>query len=210
MRMRKLKWAEPFLEAQSVIVRNCDEMAGQWRRLLNQEELHVEIGSGKGDYWIKMSELYPNAGWIGIEKNVNVAAIALKKVENSEHLNRRFIVDDAQAIDSWFAKDEVDVIHLNFSDPWPKKRASKHRLSHASFLRRYEQILKPEGKLIMKTDNVKLFEFSILEFQNNGWLLDEFSVDYRRDEHPEDVITEYEHRFMELNQPIYRAVWHKA
>ena len=62
----------------------------------------------------------------------------------------------------------------------------------------------------MKTDNVKLFEFSILEFQNNGWLLDEFSVDYRRDEHPEDVITEYEHRFMELNQPIYRAVWHKA
>lgn len=210
MRMRKLKWAEPFLETQTVIVRDCAAMAGKWRSLLNKEELHVEIGSGKGDYWIKMSELYPQAAWIGIEKNINVAAIALKKVEHSEHINRRFIVDDAQAIDTWFANDEVDVIHLNFSDPWPKKRASKHRLSHASFLKRYEKILKPEGKLIMKTDNAKLFEFSILEFQNNGWCLEEFSVDYRREVHDEDVITEYERRFMELNQPIYRAVWHKA
>lgn len=195
---------------QSVIVKDCDTMPGKWRDLLHKEELHVEIGSGKGDYWIKMSDLYPEAGWIGIEKNVNVAAIALKKVETSEHLNRRFIVDDAQAIDTWFAEDEIDVIHLNFSDPWPKKRASKHRLSHTSFLKRYERILKKEGKLIMKTDNAKLFEFSVLEFQNNGWIMDEFSVDYRRDEHPEDVITEYETRFMNLNQPIYRAVWHKA
>lgn len=195
---------------QSVIVRNCETMPGKWRELLQKEELHVEIGSGKGDYWIKMSDLYPDAGWIGIEKNVNVAAITLKKVENSEHLNRRFIVDDAMAIDTWFAENEIDVIHLNFSDPWPKKRASKHRLSHTSFLKRYEKILKKEGKLIMKTDNAKLFEFSVLEFQNNGWIMDEFSVDYRRDEHPEDVITEYETRFMNLNQPIYRAVWHKA
>lgn len=210
MRMRKLKWAEPFLMTQSVIVRNCETMPGKWRELLQKEELHVEIGSGKGDYWIKMSDLYPDAGWIGIEKNVNVAAITLKKVENSEHLNRRFIVDDAMAIDTWFAENEIDVIHLNFSDPWPKKRASKHRLSHTSFLKRYEKILKKEGKLIMKTDNAKLFEFSVLEFQNNGWIMDEFSVDYRRDEHPEDVITEYETRFMNLNQPIYRAVWHKA
>lgn len=210
MRMRKLKWAEPFLMTQDVIVRNCETMPGKWRELLHKDELHVEIGSGKGDYWIKMSDLYPEAAWIGIEKNVNVAAIALKKVEDSEHLNRRFIVDDAQAIDTWFAENEIDVIHLNFSDPWPKKRASKHRLSHTSFLKRYEKILKKEGKLIMKTDNAKLFEFSVLEFQNNGWIMDEFSVDYRRDEHPEDVITEYETRFMNLNQPIYRAVWHKA
>lgn len=210
MRMRKLKWAEPFLMTQDVIVRSCETMPGKWRELLKKEELHVEIGAGKGDYWIKMSDLYPDAGWIGIEKNVNVAAIALKKVEDSEHLNRRFIVDDAMAIDTWFAENEIDVIHLNFSDPWPKKRASKHRLSHTSFLKRYEKILKKEGKLIMKTDNAKLFEFSVLEFQNNGWIMDEFSVDYRRDEHPEDVITEYETRFMNLNQPIYRAVWHKA
>lgn len=195
---------------QDVIVRSCETMPGKWRELLKKEELHVEIGAGKGDYWIKMSDLYPDAGWIGIEKNVNVAAIALKKVEDSEHLNRRFIVDDAMAIDTWFAENEIDVIHLNFSDPWPKKRASKHRLSHTSFLKRYEKILKKEGKLIMKTDNAKLFEFSVLEFQNNGWIMDEFSVDYRRDEHPEDVITEYETRFMNLNQPIYRAVWHKA
>ncbi len=209
MRMRKLKWADPFLAEQAVIVRDPKAMQGQWRTLTKQAELRVEIGSGKGDYWIKMSEQYPQIGWIGVEKNVNVAAIALRKVEHDEHLNRRFIVDDAEQIDQWFAPGEVDAIHLNFSDPWPKKRASKRRLSHSSFLKRYETILKKDGKIIMKTDNSKLFEFSILEFQANDWELEEFSVDFRREEHPEDAITEYETRFMNLNQPIYRAVWHK-
>lgn len=207
MRMRKLKWAADFLEQQKVIVKEPNQYQGKWKELLNCEELHVEIGSGKGDYWIGMSQLYPDFGWLGIEKNENAAALALRKVEHEEHINRRFIVADAADIGEWFAKGEVDVIHLNFSDPWPKKRASKKRLSHAGFLSKYQTILSEAGKIIMKTDNVKLFEFSVLEFQNNGWMLEEFSVDFRKEEHPEDVITEYESKFMAKGQPIYRAVW---
>ncbi|MEG0274406.1 MAG: tRNA (guanosine(46)-N7)-methyltransferase TrmB [Longicatena sp.] len=211
MRMRKLPWAEDFLEQQPVVVKNVKEAAGTWKKRLQRDTLHVEIGTGKGDYWIGMAQLYPDAGWIGIEKNVSVAALAVRKYSNLEEApaHMLYINDDAEDIKEWFAKGEVDVIHLNFSDPWPKKRAHKKRLSNHAFIEQYHHILSDDGEIQMKTDNVSLFEYSVLEFQNEGWFLHEFSVDYRRVEHNEDVITEYEHRFMELGQPIYRAVWKK-
>lgn len=207
MRMRKLAWAEDFLKEQSVIVQNPSINQGKWHEFLNTQELHVEIGSGKGDYWVKMSELYPQVGWIGIERNLNVAALALKKVEGQPHEHRSFITEDAEKIHEWFGEHEIDVIHLNFSDPWPKKRTSKKRLSHSNFLAKYQKILKKDGRIIMKTDNSKLFEFSIIEFQDNGWKLEEFYVDFRNSVHDEDAISEYEAKFMSKGQPIYRAIW---
>lgn len=211
MRMRKLPWAEDFLKEQSVVVEDPTTYKGKWKSLLACDELHVEIGTGKGDYWTKMAQLYPEYGWIGIEKNTNVAALAVRKFSNmdgkKEHM--RYINKDAKDLQTWFAEHEVDVIHLNFSDPWPKKRAHKKRLSNVSFIEQYATILKEDGELQMKTDNSSLFEYSVLEFQKANWYLHEFSVDYRRVEHEEDVITEYEHRFMEKGQPIYRAVWKK-
>lgn len=211
MRMRKLPWAEDFLKEQSVVVEDPTTYKGKWKSLLSCDELHVEIGTGKGDYWTKMAQLYSEYGWIGIEKNTNVAALAVRKFSNmdgkKEHM--RYINKDAKDLQTWFDEHEVDVIHLNFSDPWPKKRAHKKRLSNVSFIEQYATILKEDGELQMKTDNSSLFEYSVLEFQKANWYLHEFSVDYRRDEHDEDVITEYEHRFMEKGQPIYRAVWKK-
>ena len=211
MRMRKLPWAEDFLKEQSVVVEDPTTYKGKWKSLLACDELHVEIGTGKGDYWTKMAQLYPEYGWIGIEKNTNVAALAVRKFSNmdgkKEHM--RYINKDAKDLQTWFAEHEVDVIHLNFSDPWPKKRAHKKRLSNVSFIEQYATILKEDGELQMKTDNSSLFEYSVLEFQKANWYLHEFSVDYRRVEHEEDVITEYEHRFMEKGKPIYRAVWKK-
>ena len=207
MRMRKLSWAEDFLKEQSVIATDPTVYKGKWHEFLSCAELHVEIGSGKGDYWVKMSNLYPEMGWIGIERNRNVAALALRKVVDEPHAHRSFITEDATAIHDWFAEGEIDVIHLNFSDPWPKNRYSKNRLSHTNFLTKYAKILNKEGRIIMKTDNSKLFEFSIVEFQNNGWLLEEFYVDYRREPHDEDAISEYENKFMSKGQPIYRAIW---
>lgn len=209
MRVRKVKWAQEFLENQEVIVKEPQNYAGHWKELIPCEELHVEIGSGKGDYWIKMSEMYPQMGWIGIEKNESIAALALKKVENQSFLNRRFIVQDASNITEWFGENEIDVIHLNFSDPWPKKRNGKRRLTHANFLKRYDKMLSHEGKIIMKTDNRKLFEFSILEFQNNGYHCVDISLDYRSEIHDEDAITEYENKFMAKGNPIYRGIWQK-
>ena len=98
---------------------------------------------------------------------------------------------------------------MNFSDPWPKSGYAKRRLSHARFLKQYETLLNENGQVIMKTDNPKLFEFSLTEFSKENWLLCEVSVDFRRLPHPEDAITEYEQKFMDLGQPIYRAVWQK-
>ena len=149
---------------------------------------------------------------VGIEKNINVAALAVRKYTQLEKQpeNMLYIQGDAEVIDTWFAQGEVDVIHLNFSDPWPKKRAHKKRLSNHAFIARYAHILKPDGEIQMKTDNSALFEYSLMEFQEEGWRLKEVSVDYRREEHAEDVITEYERRFLEKGQPIYRAVFVKG
>lgn len=206
MRMRRLKWAPQFLKDSEMVIQEPTEYKGKWKSIYQKEKLHIEIGTGKGDYWIGMSELYPETLWVGIEKNESVAALAVRKSgETSE--NRRFIYGDAQVIDEWFAPGEVDVIHLNFSDPWPKNRTKKRRLSHPSFLKKYETILKQDGEIIMKTDNSSLFEYSIIEFQNNGYYLCDFSVDFRREIHDEDVISEYERKFMEQNNPIYRAIW---
>lgn len=206
MRMRRLKWAPQFLKDSEMVIQEPTEYKGKWKSIYQKEKLHIEIGTGKGDYWIGMSELYPETLWVGIEKNESVAALAVRKSgEISE--NRRFIYGDAQVIDEWFAPGEVDVIHLNFSDPWPKNRTKKRRLSHPSFLKKYETILKQDGEIIMKTDNSSLFEYSVIEFQNNGYYLCDFSVDFRREIHDEDVISEYERKFMEQNNPIYRAVW---
>lgn len=206
MRMRRLKWAPQFLKDSEMVIQAPTEYKGNWKSKFQKERLHIEIGTGKGDYWIGMSELYPDTLWVGIEKNESVAALAVRKSGEISD-NRRFIYGDAQVIDEWFAPGEVDVIHLNFSDPWPKNRTKKRRLSHPSFLKKYETILKQDGEIIMKTDNSSLFEYSIIEFQNNGYYLCDFSVDFRREIHDEDVISEYERKFMEQNKPIYRAVF---
>ncbi|MPM85147.1 tRNA (guanine-N(7)-)-methyltransferase [bioreactor metagenome] len=146
-------------------------------------------------------------GWIGIEKDRNVAAVAAKKAIDVGNSNMLMIALDAENIDTWFAPNEIDVIHLNFSDPWPKAGYRKRRLSHGKFLEKYRNLLTSEGQIIMKTDNQGLFEFSLAEFSQNGWILEEVSVDFRRVEHPEDAISEYEAKFMALGQPIYRAVF---
>ena len=130
---------------------------------------------------------------------------ARKAVEEGTDLsNRRMIAGDAEHLEEWFGEQEIDVIHLNFSDPWPKKHYHKRRLSSASFLAVYRRLLKKGGMIRMKTDNKDLFEDSVLYFLQNGFTFTEFSVDYRRKPHPEDAVTEYENRFMELGQPIYQ------
>lgn len=210
MRMRKKAWAEPFLKENAEFVIEKPEIwAGHWREKLACQRLRIEIGSGKGDYFTKMAAMNPDEGWIGIEKEHNVAAVAAKKALAQPHEHMALIAQDADQLSSWFAEGELDVIHLNFSDPWPKSGYAKRRLSHARFLKQYEALLNPQGQVIMKTDNPKLFEFSLTEFSRENWQLREASVDFRRQPHPEDAITEYEQKFMDLGQPIYRAVWQK-
>ena len=211
MRMRKVKWAVEYLDESTHLVKDISKIKGQWKSRLNTSLLHVEIGCGKGNYSLNMSKLYPQDGFVAVEKNESAAGIAAKKFDeyaiNGEKL--LLVHGDAENIMDWFEKGEVDIIHLNFSDPWPKKRYAKRRLSSQKFLEQYKAILSEDGQIQMKTDNKDLFEYSILEFEKNHFKLVDFSVDYRRTEHKEDVMTEYEEKFVQAGQPIYRAVWKK-
>ncbi len=206
--MRKKKWAEPYLEEHTeLVIPDPSLYRGKWRELLECSELHVEIGMGKGGYLNTMAAMYPEAGWVGIERDHSAAATAARKLIEDPVLtgkNERMIAGDAAQLLEWFAPEEIDVIHLNFSDPWPKTYTHKRRLSSKKFLEMYRTVLKPDGVIRMKTDNKGLFEDSVIYFLQNGFTFTEFSVDYRRNEHPEDAITEYEQRFMDLGQPVYQ------
>ncbi len=205
--MRKKKWADPYLaEHSDYALIDPQDMKGRWREVLGVQEIHVELGTGKGDYLNAMAAMYPETGWIGIEKDRSAAAVAVRKaVEDGSHLDRkRMIIGDAEHLSEWFAAGEADVIHLNFSDPWPKSRYHKRRLSSEKFLDMYRTVLSENGYIRMKTDNQDLFEDSVLYLQANGFRLKEFSVNYRRTPHEEDAVTEYERRFLELGQPIYQ------
>lgn len=207
MRMRKKPWVDALLEhPPSFVLKDCSPLAQLTRSTYSS--VHLEIGSGKGDYWIQMAAKHPNELWIGIEKDVKVAAVAIKKAQEAILPNQLFVVSDAQVCLPQFANGDVDVIHLNFSDPWPKKRTHKRRLSASTFIDQYKRILSDQGLIIMKTDNKELFEYSMVQFSQASLILEEMSVDFRREEN-DDVISEYEARFMSLNQAIYRCIWRK-
>lgn len=207
MRMRKKPWAKDMIgNRKDCVISNPSSLKGSWKTF-GYDTIVVEIGAGKGDYWIGMAAKNPAELWIAVEKNIDAAAMALKKSIDCTRENMKFIVDDADEIDLWFEAGEVDRIHLNFSDPWPKKAHTKRRLTYGSFLDRYRKVLKQEGCIIMKTDNARLFEYSLVNFAENGWSLKDVSVDFRREIHDEDVITEYENSFMQLGQPIYRVIF---
>ncbi len=211
MRMRKVKWAVDYLENGSHrLVEKPQDNKGHWKEILNTDKIHVEIGCGKGNYSLNMSKLYKEEGFVAVEKNESAAGIASKKFDEYAKDEKLLLIHgDAANILEWFDKGEVDVIHLNFSDPWPKKRYAKRRLSSEKFLDTYRTILSEDGEIQMKTDNMDLFEYSVLEFEKNNFKLHEFSVNYRRAEHKEDVLTEYEEKFVEKGHPIFRAVWKK-
>ncbi len=211
MRMRKKKWAMPFLEANAdFVLFQPENYKGKWKEILNKDILHIEIGCGKGDYFIQMAKKYSDEGWLAIEKDYNCAAVAAKKALENRPDNALLIAHDAMNINEWFLDEEVDYIHLNFSDPWPKSKNSKRRLSHSNFLQQYFKILNKNGKIILKTDNKKFFEYSLIEFTNFGYKLENVWVDFRSEEHEEDAISEYEAKFMALGQPIYRAIFYKS
>ena len=182
MRMRKVKWATDYLPTANCLVKEPSKQAGNWKKLMGTDTLHIEIGCGKGNYSLDMAKMYKDTGFIAIEKNESAAGIAAKKYdEDTEDKHLKLIQDDASSIGEWFGPREVDVIHLNFSDPWPKKRYAKRRLSSSSFLDQYKRILSRNGEIQMKTDNSALFEYSLIEFQNAGFKMVEVSVDYRRE-----------------------------
>ncbi len=209
MRLRNIKGAREEIAVSEYVTQNPQENKGNWSTCFGAEApLHVEIGMGKGKFITTLAELHPEIHYIGVEKYASVLIRAIEKKKEKETLtNLTFLSVDAAILPEVFAPREVDRIYLNFSDPWPKERHAKRRLTSREFLARYEQFLKPEGEICFKTDNRGLFEFSLEEAKEAGWELTEVTYDLHHSPYAEgNVMTEYEEKFSAMGNPIHRMV----
>ncbi len=200
MRQRNRKWAQPYLDANlKYMIRDFPVTE---HLFLNDLPIHIEIGTGKGDFIVEMAKKNPNVNFIGIEMQTSVIALAVQKAEKEGLENIKFLVMDARLLTEKFTGIRFDRIYLNFSDPWPKARHEKRRLTSPKFLLTYKTFLTGDGEIWFKTDNKGLYEYSYLSFSENRWKIIENDDDYQLSK--EDAMSEYEKKFRALSQPIYR------
>ncbi|GGB02815.1 tRNA (guanosine(46)-N7)-methyltransferase TrmB [Macrococcus hajekii] len=196
MRMRHKPWAEDFLLAHAEIVSVDDARKGQMREWFNNDQpIHIEVGSGMGRFITEMAKAHPDINYIGIERDKNVMIRIVEKAVEQNIRNLRLLTLDAEHLADFFSPGEVDRVYLNFSDPWPKTRHAKRRLTHENFLKHYEKILKKDGEVHFKTDNQHLFEFSIESMSQYGMKLKNINLDLHTDEPEDNIRTEYEGKF---------------
>lgn len=202
MRLKNIKGAKEYIEKSPYVIKDPEQYKGNYKKLFkNKSEIHLEIGMGKGNFIIKMAQKYPNINFIGIEMFDSVLLRAVQKIEKLELPNLKLIRYDATNIEKIFDK-EIDTIYLNFSDPWPKNRHEHRRLTSKRFLERYDKVFKNNNHIIQKTDNRKLFEFSLVSYIEYGYKIKEISLNLHEDK-IDNVETEYEKKFSELGMPIY-------
>ena len=209
MRLKNVPGSREAIAESEYTIKNPEEMKGKWHQFFgNENPIHIEIGMGKGAFIMEMARRNPDINYIGIEKYSSVLIRAIeKRVEEPLMKNLFFIRMEAEYIGDVFVEGEVGYIYLNFSDPWPKDRHAKRRLTSRQFLKRYEGILAKDGGVTFKTDNVLLFDFSLEEVEAAGWKLENYTRDLHNSEYNEgNVMTEYEKKFSELGNPICRLV----
>lgn len=210
MRLRNVKGSKEFIEANPYVVHTPEGLKGKWHEFFsNDNPLHIEVGMGKGQFIHKLALENPHINYIGIEMYSSVLYRALeRRAEHEELKNLYFLRFDAKYLDTIFAPGEVDKIYLNFSDPWPKDRHAKRRLTSPQFLERYDKILANNGFIQFKTDNRPLFDFSVESIeQSNLWTITELTYDLHNSEFLDgNIMTEYESRFVAESKPICRLV----
>ncbi|MBN2504344.1 MAG: tRNA (guanosine(46)-N7)-methyltransferase TrmB [Bacilli bacterium] len=206
MRLRKVKHADSFLEANADrVIQNPEACRGKWKEMFPNCDgpIHLEIGCGKGKFITEMAIKHPDINFIGIEKYASVLLRTLEKLIQKPLDNVLLIHGDAAMIDLFFAPREIQRIYLNFSDPWPKSRKAKYRLTYDSFLRKYADLLENDGTIKFKTDNFGFFEYSMLNFNHDmNYTIQAVSLDLSR-ENIENVKTEFEERYSSLGQRIF-------
>lgn len=197
MRTKFKAWAEPYINDHQEVTCSFDE-------LKEKDNFVLEVGSGKGDFLISMSQKFPATSFIGVEKNVTCAGFVCKKLVESQLKNAKLIWNDISNIFEFLQDNSVRTIFLNFSDPWPKKRHYKRRLTSIKFLNEYKRILQKNGQIIFKTDNLDLFNYSVEMFENNGFKILSKTNEYDgTDDY--DALTEYEAFFRKEGTPINRV-----
>jgi len=206
VRLRNVKYAAELIrEYPNIVIPNPKKHAGHWTEVFNNDNIiEIEIGSGKGKFIYEKAELNPNINYIGIEKFDSVIVRALEKTLINPLDNLRLIRFDAQDIDEIFKDNEITNIYLNFSDPWPKRRQAKRRLTSPNFLKKYKKILKNNGSIFLKTDNYALFEYSMMMFnEDDNFVMEKIMLDLYSDLPKDNIQTEFEMKFVKENKPIY-------
>lgn len=208
MRLRNVRGSREALAESDFTINEPDKMKGKWKEVFgNGNPIHLEIGTGKGRFITTLAAQNPEINYIGIEKYSSVLIRALQKQDELKLPNLIFLRMEAEEIEDIFEKGEIDKIYLNFSDPWPKDRHSKRRLTSRQFFARYDNILKQDGKVEFKTDNRTLFNFSLAEVEEAGWKLDAVTYDLHNSPMNEgNIMTEYEIRFSEMGVPINKLI----
>ena len=225
MRLRKIKGAEEAVANSEFCVHDPTAYRGKWRDYFaaqredggssptsDPSSLHVEIGMGKGTFLMQLAELHPEIDYLGIELFSSVLFRAIQKIEEHPLPNLRFLCVNAESLTEIFEEGEVDRIYLNFSDPWPKTKHAKRRLTSSAFLKRYDRVLSETGRIEFKTDNRGLFDFSLEEIENSKWRLIASTYDLHQDPVLSDgnIMTEYEAKFSALHHPICKLMIDRA
>lgn len=209
MRLRNIPGADEAIADSPHCIQEPMAEKGLWHLIFgNENPIHIEIGMGKGQFIMQLAKEHPDINYIGIERYSSVLLRALQKMEIEPLPNIRFLCMDASIITEVFDKEEVAKIYLNFSDPWPKERHAKRRLTSWQFFERYDKILARNGVVEFKTDNDDLFAFSMEEVAEAGWTLDAHTFDLHHDPvlNEGNVMTEYEEKFSSLGHPIHKLI----
>ena len=212
MRLRNITGSREIIAASPFVIQQPDTIRGSWNQTVfhNDHPVHIEIGMGKGQFIMELAKQHPEINYIGIEKYSSVLLRAIQKMESLDTplSNLVFLTLDVHIIPEIFAKDEIDRIYLNFSDPWPKDRHAKRRLESKEFLARYRQILKEDGLIEFKTDNRDLFEFALGELKEAQYVLLAHTFDLHNNAEmmENNIMTEYEAKFSAMGNPIHKYI----
>lgn len=214
MRLRNIPGAKDAIESSPYVIHEPEQNKGRWNEIFkNNHPIHIEVGMGKGRFLMDLASQNPDINYIGFEMYDSVLLRALQKMEeraeNGNTLPNVFFVRmDARELPLIFDAEEVDKIYLNFSDPWPKERHAKRRLTSRQFLERYDAILKSDGVIEFKTDNRPLFDFSLEEVNESKWHLVEWTYDLHHNEKMNvgNIMTEYEEKFSSEGNPICKLI----
>lgn len=207
MRLRNVKGSFEKMDSSNFVIK--DIFKGEWNNKLfkNNNPIHIEIGTGKGKFITELAKRNPNINYIGIEKFSSVLIRAVEKQELENLPNLYFLRIEAENICEYFDNNEIEKIYLNFSDPWPKDRHAKRRLTSKNFFDKYNIILSKNGEVCFKTDNIDLFKFSLEEIPDETWKLKDITYDLHNSEYNKNnIMTEYEIKFSEKGIPINRLV----
>ncbi|MFT5873089.1 MAG: tRNA (guanine-N7-)-methyltransferase [Clostridium sp.] len=214
MRLRKKYWARPELESSNIVITDQYAHKGKWNEIFeNNNEIHLELGCGKGGFIAEKSKENHNINFVGIDSKDEVLVFALRKVidvrevEDGKGLNVRLMPLNITLIDDVFAKDEISKIYINFCNPWPKDRHNKRRLTHTRFLNNYKKFLKLGSEVWFKTDDKELFEHSVEYFKECGFEILFSTYDLHKSDLKDNVVTEYEAKFAEIGK---KAMFLKA